>query len=446
MSDISIPREVVALDGADQHEAAEFVLRLGNALLQAGYPINQIRELLLALSHRLKLPQPQVYITPTAIEVTIGPLTHQHRALLVTTPKGINLGQLTRLDTVAEEVATGALTPQEGLARLARLVETRNPGGAFLIGVSYTLTAAAFACTLGGGIPAIMVAALVGTVTGVLALLAQLFPQLDRIFPPLAAFLASMLASAWTAQVQPLAGDLVTLAGLVVLLPGFALTVSLQELASRDLVSGTVRLTSTFITLLGLILGVALGSQLSQRLFGPSHLVSPHPLPPWTYLAAALVAGVAYILRLQVELRDGFWVVCACLVAVLAARGGVLLGSPLGTFLAALIVGLVSNLFTILFKRPAVVMQVPGLIMLVPGSIGFQSFQALFSLHTVPGIQSAFQMFVTAMALVYGIFVANLVLPSPHVFRRILDAATRLETALVRTGAVWRHDDHDLSH
>src|SRR5215469_9344929 len=139
-------REVPAVDGEAQREAAEFVLRLGNALLQAGYPINQIRELLLALSHRLALPQPQVYITPTVIEVTIGPLTHQHRALLVTTPKGINLGQLTRLDTIAEEVAAGALTPREGLARLSRLVETRNPGRAFLIGISYALTAAAFAC------------------------------------------------------------------------------------------------------------------------------------------------------------------------------------------------------------------------------------------------------------------------------------------------------------
>jgi len=159
------------------------------------------------------------------------------------------------------------------------------------------------------------------------------------------------------------------------------------------------------------------------------------------------VAGVAYILRLQVEPRDGFWVVCACLVAVLASRGGVLLlGAPLGAFLAALIVGLVSNLFTILFKRPAVVMQVPGIIMLVPGSIGFQSFQALFSAHTISGIQAAFQMFVTAMALVYGIFVANLVLPSPHVLRWLFDAATRLESSLVKTGAIWRHDDRDLPH
>ena len=442
MSEISSSSNILAgkledqADPAGQREAAEFVLRLGNALLEAGYPINQIRELLLALSHNLKLPHPQVYITPTAMEVAIGPLSHQHRALLVTSPKGINLGQLTQLDAVASEVASGLLTPQDGLARLRALAkERRSLLGAVLVGISYALTAAAFATTLGGDSRAIVVAALIGGVTGILAILAQVSPQLERIFPPLAAFVASLLAGWWAAEVHPLASDLVTLAGLVVLLPGFSLVVSLQELSSRDLISGTVRLTSTFFTLFGLILGVALGGELASRLFGPPHRITPVPLPAWTYLVAALVAGLAYIFRLHVEARDAVWVVLACLIAVLASAGGVLvLGAQLGAFAAALIVGLASNLFTILFKRPVVVMQLPGLIMLVPGSIGYVSFAHLFTGQSVAGIQTAFQMLVTAMALVYGIFVANLLLPSPNVLRRLVDTVTRIETALVRSG------------
>jgi uncharacterized membrane protein YjjP (DUF1212 family) len=426
----------------DHTEAAEFVLRLGNALLEAGYPINQIRELLLALSHKLKLPHPQTYVTPTAIEVTIGPLSHQHRALLVTTPKGINIGQLTQLDTVASEVAAGILTPHDGLVRLRQLsARRRTTWGVLLLGLSYALTAAAFASTLGGGPKEIMVAALVGTATGLLAIMAQFSVQLDRIFPPLAAFLATLFAGWWSSQVQPLAAGLVTLAGLVVLLPGFTLTVSLQELASRDLISGTVRLTSTFITFFGLILGVALGGQMAVRLFGPSHQISASPLPPWTYLIAALAAGLAYIFRLQVEARDAIWVVLACVIAVLASRGGaLLLGAQLGAFAAALLVGLASNLFTLVFKRPAAVMQVPGIIMLVPGSIGYNSFEALLTFHTVTGVQTAFQMIVTAMALVYGTFVANLLLPSRHVLRRLVDTVTRIETALVRSGT-GRHEE-----
>jgi uncharacterized membrane protein YjjB (DUF3815 family) len=81
------------------------------------------------------------------------------------------------------------------------------------------------------------------------------------------------------------------------------------------------------------------------------------------------------------------------------------------------------------------VMQVPGLIVLVPGSIGLQSFQALFTAQTVVGIQAAFQMFLTAIALVYGIFVANLLLPSRHPLRTLFDVVSRIEqTVLLRGG------------
>jgi uncharacterized membrane protein YjjB (DUF3815 family) len=194
---------------------------------------------------------------------------------------------------------------------------------------------------------------------------------------------------------------------------GFSLTVALQELAAQDLISGTVRLTATLITFLGLVLGVALGSQFAGRLFGPAHIIPPNPLPTWTYLPAVLVAGLAYILRLHVERRDAAWVLLACLVAVAAARvGTLLLGLQVGAFVGALLVGLASNLFALLRKRPAEVMQVPGLILLVPGSIGFRSAQALFTAQTTSGVQAAFQMFLTAIALVYGIFVANLLLPA----------------------------------
>jgi uncharacterized membrane protein YjjP (DUF1212 family) len=424
----------------EQREATEFLLRLGNALLQAGYPINQIGELLLALSHALNLPQPQVYVTPTLIEVTIGPLASQHRALLVTAPGDVNLGHLTRLDSIARAVAAGTITPRDGLAQLEAIPDALPLGSALLVGFSYALTAAAFARTLGGGLREILVAALVGGVTGILAIFAQLFTRMQRIFPPLAAFVVSLLVTAWAARVTPVAGDLVTLAGLFVLLPGFSLTVALEELASRDLVSGTVRMTSAFITLFGLILGVALGRQLALRLWGPAALVEPQALPAWTYLLAALVAGLAYTLWLRVERRDAIWVVLACLIGALAARAGVVvLGTQLGAFAAALAVGLASNFFALLSRRPAAVMQVPGLIVLVPGSIGLQSFQALFTAQTVVGIQTVFQMFLTAIALVYGIFVANLLLPPSHPLRTLFGVVSRIErTVLPHGGRGWR--------
>ena len=144
-----------------------------------------------------------MYVTPTVIEVTIGPLTHQHRALLVTTPGDVNLGHLTQLDAIARTVAAGKLTPRDGIARLEALSAAPPLHSALLVGVAYALTAAAFARTLGGGLREILVAALVGGVTGALSVFAHLFARLQRIFPPLAAFVASFMVTAWAARVTP---------------------------------------------------------------------------------------------------------------------------------------------------------------------------------------------------------------------------------------------------
>ena len=136
---------------------------------------------------------------------------------------------------------------------------------------------------------------------------------------------------------------------------------ALEELASRDLVSGTVRLDLGVHYALRVDSGVALGRQFGVRLFGQVTPGAPAALPAWTYLLAALVAGLAYTLWLQVERRDIIWVVLACLIGALAARAGMMvLGQQLGAFAAALVVGLASNLFALATGRPAAVMQVPG--------------------------------------------------------------------------------------
>jgi uncharacterized membrane protein YjjB (DUF3815 family) len=50
---------------------------------------------------------------------------------------------------------------------------------------------------------------------------------------------------------------------------------------------------------------------------------------------------------------------------------------------------------------------VPGLALLVPGSFGVRSMSALLSEETAVGVDTAFHMFLAAMALVTGLLIAN---------------------------------------
>ena len=62
-------------------------------------------------------------------------------------------------------------------------------------------------------------------------------------------------------------------------------------------------------------------------------------------------------------------------------------------------------------RRSPLVFIVPGVLILVPGSAGFDSLLKLLTGQTVNGIDAGFDTFVTAMAIAYGLMVATVILP-----------------------------------
>ena len=95
-----------------------------------------------------------------------------------------------------------------------------------------------------------------------------------------------------------------------------------------------------------------------------------------------------------------------------AARLGVhLLGPAFGALLGALLAGLAGNLYERRWRRPAVVMVVPSLIMLVPGAIGYRSLSFLMERNVVGGIDSAVTALLVGVSLVAGLLLANVLLP-----------------------------------
>jgi uncharacterized membrane protein YjjB (DUF3815 family) len=74
-------------------------------------------------------------------------------------------------------------------------------------------------------------------------------------------------------------------------------------------------------------------------------------------------------------------------------------------------VGLVGGLAGARLRRSPLVFLVPGVLILVPGSAGFNSALQLLTNQTVSGVTTAFDTFVTAMSIAYGLMVANIVAP-----------------------------------
>ncbi|HET7745701.1 MAG TPA: threonine/serine exporter family protein, partial [Vicinamibacteria bacterium] len=95
-----------------------------------------------------------------------------------------------------------------------------------------------------------------------------------------------------------------------------------------------------------------------------------------------------------------------------ARLGAFVLGPELGAFAGALTLGVATNAYARVLRRPEIVPMVPGMLLLVPGSLGFRSLSSLVEGQTVPGVEAAFRMTLVAVALATGLLFANVVLPA----------------------------------
>jgi len=88
-----------------------------------------------------------------------------------------------------------------------------------------------------------------------------------------------------------------------------------------------------------------------------------------------------------------------------------------GDFISAcgsFVVGLSANLYSRFTHKPAVVYLLGGVMLLLPGSVGVKGVTAMMSDDVISGIQFTFQMFVTAMCITIGQFIAHVVVFPTH--------------------------------
>lgn len=394
-----------------EQDAIGFVLRLGRALHTYGYAAHRLEQVLDQAAHRLGLTG-QFFSTPTSIFASFGPQDNQRTFLIRVEPGDVDLGRLAMLDEVTIKVLHGGVSPATGSQEIEAILAAPALYSRLVTTLAFGLASAAASRFLGGGLKEVEVSSVLGLVIGLLALAAARRHSVGRVFEPVAAFAASLLAASAGHWIGPYSVYNATLAGLIVLVPGFTLTVAMTELSTRHLVSGTARITGAFVLFLTIAFGVALGSRISTELFGAPAIAEAVQLPGWTEIVALIMAPLAFTVLLRAQPRDAIWIILTGILGVIGGRVGAhALGNELGVFVGALVVGSASNLYGRLLDRPATVTLVPGILLLVPGSIGFRSLASLLDREVVLGVETAFKMILIAVALVAGMLVSNIVTP-----------------------------------
>ena len=104
----------------------------------------------------------------------------------------------------------------------------------------------------------------------------------------------------------------------------------------------------------------------------------------------------------------------AAVLGYMSARlGSEAFGAQFGVFLAGLIVAASSNLFARVKKKPSALVRTPGILLLVPGSVGFRTLFFVFDGQVMQGINTASSLIVLLTTLVAGLLFGDL-LVSPR--------------------------------
>jgi uncharacterized membrane protein YjjP (DUF1212 family) len=385
-----------------------FVLALARALHRFGTPAHRLEDALTNVCRSLGLDA-EVFTTPTAIILSFG-RPHELRTRLMRVEGGeLDMGKLAQIDEVGDQVIAHEINADEASARLEQILAAPKQFSRPLYTLSHGVTAAALAVFFGGTLPDVMLAGGIGLILGLLAQLIARSTDQTRVFELIGSAFAAFTAGVASHYSHAISPSLVTLAALVILLPGMSLTVAMTELATRNLIAGTARLMSALIVLLELVVGVALGDRIARSLVTVSTGL-PGVLPEYANWIALVASALGVAVLVQARPRAFGWIISACAVGYAGSRyGTALLGPELGVLVGAFALGVLSNTYARWLGRPAQVVSVPAVLLLVPGSMGLRGMTSLLDQQTLTGIETVFAMFIVAIAIVAGLLIANAV-------------------------------------
>lgn len=390
-----------------------FMLRLARALHTYGMTAYELESTMNRVGIRLGFGV-QCLAQPTTLIMSFShPEEPEPKTYVFRVEQGeVNLERQIEVQEIVSAVLDESLSVEEGAGRLKTISNTPPRFGVKGQMASFGLLASCVAQLLGGAISEMIVALFVGIVTGFVAVKLLQTESLKYLFPTISAIISALLASFVASFGLLSSPDIATVAGVIALVPGLPLTTAVAELARQNMVSGTSRLVYSGTILLQIGFGVAIGNALGVELFPATEISREFFLPDWSIWISIVIAGISLCFLFQGRPKDIPWIVLGGLIAFSTTwYGKEFFGQVMGAFMGALVTGLAANLFERISGITRGVMLMPGILLLVPGSVGLQSLSLLVEKNVLEGIDTAFSMSFVAIALVTGLLFSSLIVP-----------------------------------
>lgn len=401
------PASLYPLARQSLSEVTAFLRELGQALHISGAPAQVLENRLVSVGKQLGV-RVEGFAVLTFLALTVAAPDGQRQVEMLRLPAyDYNMARLIALESLCHELSDPKQLPAYA-AQLAEIMRQPPPWAGWRLAIQGFLLSAAVAALLRGGWVEILCGGLIGLLFVAAHQRLKQIQGLGPAIPVMLCALAAMLAQGLNAVLPQQSPFIAAVAGVVLLLPGFTLTVAMSELATENFLAGTGRLAGAFMLLFLMGAGLVIGTKISLAVL-PIQPPSPiAALPAWAIWPMLALLGIALLGVIQAPLSAIYVATGACLLAwAVYSLFSAAAGNVVGAFAGALAVATAGNLYQYLTRRPAVLLQIPGLIALVPGSMGFRGLHALIEQDSATGMPLITDMLLTGAALAIGMLLAD---------------------------------------
>ncbi|MBO0900921.1 threonine/serine exporter family protein [Cellulomonas sp. zg-ZUI222] len=404
----------------------QLLVRLGEAMIDAGSPIVQVNSTLQRVAAVNGLPDAAVVTFPTALIVSVPQHDTVQTAVSTAGSRALRLDQVSDVLDLANSAQRGDVRPREALEQLQRIVASDPATSTARRAAGYVAVAAGLSMVLGGGWLDTLVAAALGGVVAVLTAATRRVPPVYQgLIVAVCAFVVAvpvllLVRTGWSVGLlAPLVAPLVTF------LPGALLTTGVIDLATRQMIAGSSRLAAGVMQLVLLALGITAAAGLvGVPAADVGSTGADHPLGWVATWLGVLVYAVGVTTNNEAHRGSLPWITLVLVVGYAGqVLGGVLFGAVVSSFVGALAMTPVAMLAAA--RRggpPFLVTFLPGFWLLVPGALGLVGVTSALGRSTDQAITTIVTTGVSMVAISLGVL-AGLALGAGMQRRLAPDAA-----------------------
>ncbi|KAG2374954.1 hypothetical protein C9374_010328 [Naegleria lovaniensis] len=336
--------------------------------------------------------------------------------------QAVNMDKLTKLDKVASNISHGHYTIDDAQKAVNEIIRQPNIYAHPMIALFFHfITPGLFVILWKGNVAEVFTCLIVGLIIGVLNYFCSSMPFFASILPAVASVLGGLIGILMKWILFDYYYISVALCGLCTsyqFLPGSIITTSLQEISIGASLSGITRLTNAFSIILklgfGLIFTAGIVHQIPKLSESESNDITRQPLAIWARILVVLLLTTVTMISRKVpqHLPTMITIAITSLTAHLINYFLSFLHIEISTAIAATVVGLLANLYTVISHTPPVVVAGVSVLMLSPGSLSYRGMASfILTSNTQSSLTFFLDVFLIGVAIFVGLMVSNHVIP-----------------------------------